>query len=72
MREAGFLEKRPNSIGYWLSDRVPGLAAGYRSDAWVSQMAEPALEKLTACGTVREGDRVVVFQTGSPWNYLDA
>jgi IclR family mhp operon transcriptional activator len=48
MREAGFLEKRPNSIGYWLSTRVPGLSAGYRSDAWVSQMAEPALEKLTA------------------------
>ncbi len=48
MREAGFLERRPNSIGYWLSDRVPGLAAGYRSDAWVSQVAEPALEKITA------------------------
>jgi IclR family mhp operon transcriptional activator len=47
LREEGFLARRPNSIGYWLSTRVPGLSAGYRSDAWVSQMAEPALEKLT-------------------------
>ena len=31
-----------------------------------------ALEKLAAHGALREGERVVVFQTGSPWNYLDA
>jgi threonine synthase len=31
-----------------------------------------ALEKLAAGGALREGERVIVFQTGSPWNYLDA
>ncbi|HXT21739.1 MAG TPA: threonine synthase [Thermoanaerobaculia bacterium] len=30
-----------------------------------------ALEKLTARGTVREGERVVVFQTGNPSNYIE-
>ncbi|HEV8240928.1 MAG TPA: threonine synthase [Thermoanaerobaculia bacterium] len=30
-----------------------------------------ALEKLAARGALREGERVVVFQTGSPWNYLE-
>ncbi|MBL8643958.1 MAG: helix-turn-helix domain-containing protein [Rhodospirillaceae bacterium] len=45
--DAGFLERRTNSNGYWLSARIPSLSSGYRSDAWVSQIAEPALEKLT-------------------------
>ena len=45
--DEGFLERRANSNGYWLSKRVPGLSVGYRSDAWVSQIAEPALQKLT-------------------------
>lgn len=45
--DEGFLERRTNSNGYWLSTRIPGLSSGYRSDAWVSQIAEPALEKLT-------------------------
>ncbi|MBL8629460.1 MAG: helix-turn-helix domain-containing protein [Rhodospirillaceae bacterium] len=45
--DAGFLERRTNSNGYWLSTRIPSLSAGYRSDAWISQIAEPALEKLT-------------------------
>ena len=30
-----------------------------------------ALEKLAARGTVREGERVVVFQTGNPSNYIE-
>ena len=30
-----------------------------------------ALEKLAARGALREGERVVVFQTGNPSNYLD-
>ncbi len=45
--DEGFLDRRANSNGYWLSKRVPGLSVGYRSDAWVSQIAEPALQKLT-------------------------
>lgn len=47
LTEEGFLERRANSNGYWLSARVPGLSVGYRSDAWISQIAEPSLEKLT-------------------------
>jgi IclR family mhp operon transcriptional activator len=45
--DAGFLERRTNSNGYWLSARIPSLSSGYRSDAWISQIAEPALEKIT-------------------------
>ncbi len=45
--DAGYLERRTNSNGYWLSTRIPSLSSGYRSDAWVSQIAEPALEKIT-------------------------
>ena len=30
-----------------------------------------ALEKLAARGALRAGQRVVVFQTGSPWNYVE-
>jgi len=30
-----------------------------------------ALEKLAARGTVREGERVIVFQTGNPSNYIE-
>lgn len=45
--EDGFLVKRTDGNGYWLTSRVGALSHGYRQDGWISDLVVPLLEELT-------------------------
>ena len=46
LRHKGYLRKEKGSAAYWLTETVRNLADGFDDEAWIENIARPAIHKL--------------------------